>query len=118
MKGKKAVNGKNQSRLAYEGLTASIDENLILGWMLDEEKAMKERGDSLKIYQVQENTGGRHALHRYAQLTVMSSCDSERCSPYSNNGRGCCWTCCRVDFVADNRVIYRRCSVRVHFPMY
>jgi hypothetical protein len=57
MKGKRAVNGKNQSRIAYEGLTSSIDDNLILLWTMEEAKAMKERGDRLKIYQVQENTG-------------------------------------------------------------
>ena len=57
MKGKGAVNGKNQSMIAYEGSTSSIDDNLILLWTMDEVKAMKERGDQLKIYQVQENTG-------------------------------------------------------------
>jgi hypothetical protein len=56
MKGKRAVNGKNQSRIAYEGLTSSIDDNFFL-WTMEEVKAMKERGDRLKIYQVQENTG-------------------------------------------------------------
>ena len=57
MKGKGTVNGKNQSRIAYEGLTSLIDDNLILLWTMEEAKAMKERGDQLEIYQVQENTG-------------------------------------------------------------
>ena len=57
LKLKKAAKGKRETKVAYDGLTASLDDKLIKVWREQEAKAMRERGDSLKIFQVKEKKG-------------------------------------------------------------
>ena len=53
----RAVKGHNTTKLAYDGLTNSLDEAKLNEWRAAEQKAMSERGEYLRIYEVQEKKG-------------------------------------------------------------
>lgn len=48
-----AIEGRDEAKKTYEEVTASIDAKLIAQWRPLEEKAMKERGEALRIFEVQ-----------------------------------------------------------------
>jgi hypothetical protein len=54
---KTAEKGLLTAREAYEDVTASIKTELIEEWGLAEAKAMRERGEALKIFEVEQNKG-------------------------------------------------------------
>jgi hypothetical protein len=56
----KAQNGTTTSRLAFDELTASISADLTEKWGQSEAKAMHDRGDYLKIYDVEEDNSERY----------------------------------------------------------
>ena len=76
----KAVKGKQDMKEAYDGLTYSIAENLIMRWRGEEEKAMRERGDALKIFRVHQEKGAIHhevySVYVYL-LIIMNSSNTE-----------------------------------------
>jgi hypothetical protein len=74
---KKAVKGRWEAKEAYDGLGASIDKKLIEEWRVQEAKAMSERGDALKIFEVQEEKGEICLLSIYVRLNMWGSSDTE-----------------------------------------
>jgi len=52
-----AIKGHETTKLAYDGLTNSLDEAKLNEWRVAEQKAMSERGEYLRIYEVQEKKG-------------------------------------------------------------
>jgi hypothetical protein len=48
-----AIEGRDEAKKAYEEVTASINANLIEQWRPLEARAMKERGETLRIFEVQ-----------------------------------------------------------------
>ena len=47
------LDGLAEAQKAYEGVEASINKNLVKQWRPAEEKAVKERGEALRIFEVQ-----------------------------------------------------------------
>lgn len=54
---KRAKEGLEETRETFQGLTASLSEENISRWKGLAEDAMANRGDALKIYQVQQAKG-------------------------------------------------------------
>jgi hypothetical protein len=54
---KKAVKGHRDMKTAFNELTETISPNLIEEWTVAEKKAMLERGNLLKIFDVKEDNG-------------------------------------------------------------
>jgi hypothetical protein len=50
----KAREGLSETREAYQGLTNSLSPEKIRDWKRQEKKALRQRGDALEIYQVQQ----------------------------------------------------------------
>jgi len=57
-KWQKALDGVEETRKAYDGLTNRLDSDWITDWTALEERALVEGGESLKIYQVSLEKGG------------------------------------------------------------
>jgi hypothetical protein len=54
---KKAVRGLADTTAAHEGLTQSLPSELVKKWGEAEQKAMMDRGDALRIFDVVEKKG-------------------------------------------------------------
>jgi hypothetical protein len=54
---KRAEVGRSESDKAYTGLADSLDHTIVSQWKVDEETAMIERGESLRIFEVKLNKG-------------------------------------------------------------
>ena len=65
---KKAVKGQSETKKAFEGLTKTLPANLVSDWTTAESKAMIERGDALKIFDVKESKGN------YVHLNIIIIC--------------------------------------------
>ena len=53
----KALEGLSETRAAFQGLTDSLSEDKIQDWKRQEKQASRQRGDALKIYEVQQEKG-------------------------------------------------------------
>jgi len=53
----KALEGLSETRVAFQGLTDSLSEDKIQDWKRQEKQASRQRGDALKIYEVQQEKG-------------------------------------------------------------
>jgi len=53
----KALEGLSETRAAFQGLTDSLAEDKIQDWKRQEKQALRQRGDALKIYEVQQEKG-------------------------------------------------------------
>ena len=53
----KALEGLSETRAAFQGLTDSLSEDKIQDWKRQEKQALRQRGDALKIYEVQQEKG-------------------------------------------------------------
>jgi len=53
----KALEGLSETRAAFQGLTHSLSEDKIQDWKRQEKQASRQRGDALKIYEVQQEKG-------------------------------------------------------------
>jgi hypothetical protein len=51
----KAIKGTQDAKIAFDELDASISPRLAKQWKVDEARAMDERGEALRIYDVQQN---------------------------------------------------------------
>ena len=76
---------------AFRQLSETIDNTWILQWSRDEEKAMRERGKALEIYDVSLSKGAHspesfRAHHRH-RILIRNSAHTSRYSP-SANGKG------------------------------
>jgi len=54
---KKALEGLSETRAAFQGLTDSLSKEKIQDWKRQEKQALRQRGDALKIYEVQQEKG-------------------------------------------------------------
>ena len=54
---KKGVPAMEESQRVFEELTAALSGDLVEEWKIGEEKAMRDRGDALRIYDVKEVKG-------------------------------------------------------------
>ena len=54
---KRAVKSRENTKVAYESLTDSLEEAKVNEWRAAEKQAMEERGEYLRIYEVQESKG-------------------------------------------------------------
>jgi hypothetical protein len=54
---KRATHSLAESELAFQGLTQSLSHENILDWQRQEQEALSQRGDALKIYEVQVEKG-------------------------------------------------------------
>jgi hypothetical protein len=52
-----AIKGRDESKAAFEDLDAKIDETSLWAWREEEQEAMENRGESLRIYEVQIEKG-------------------------------------------------------------
>jgi len=50
----KALEGFSETRAAFQGLTDSLSEDKIQDWKRQEKQALRQRGDAVKIYEVQQ----------------------------------------------------------------
>jgi len=50
----KVLEGLSETRVAFQGLTDSLSEDKIQDWKRQEKQASRQRGDALKIYEVQQ----------------------------------------------------------------
>jgi hypothetical protein len=57
LKNKTAIKGREHSAAAFEGLNANVDKVSLAEWQEEERKAMKNRGESLRIYEVKTAKG-------------------------------------------------------------
>ena len=78
---KKAIPSWQEAKTSHEGLTESLETRLVEEWSQMEEKAMKERGDALTVFDVVEKKG--MMLHSDIIATVIKyktehSSDPER----------------------------------------
>jgi hypothetical protein len=55
---KSAVKGLAGSKVAFDELDASVDEEQSMQWREEERIAMESRGECLRIYEVRTNKGG------------------------------------------------------------
>jgi len=53
----KALEGLSETRAAFQGLTDSLSEDKIQDWKRKGKQASRQRGDALKIYEVQQEKG-------------------------------------------------------------
>jgi len=53
----KALEGLSETRVAFQGLTDSLSEDKIQDWKRQEKQPSRQRGDALKIYEVQQEKG-------------------------------------------------------------
>ena len=54
---KRAVKGLSAAKKVLDETTAALNKDLINTWSVAEEKAMKERGEALRIFDVQVDKG-------------------------------------------------------------
>jgi len=54
---KKALEGLSETRATFQGLTDSLSKEKIQDWNRQEKQALRQRGDALKIYEVQQEKG-------------------------------------------------------------
>jgi hypothetical protein len=54
---KRAREGLSETGLALQGLTDSLSEEKIEEWKRQEQEALRQGGDALKIYEVQQHKG-------------------------------------------------------------
>ena len=52
-----AVKSHENTKVAYESLTDSLEEAKVNEWRVAEKQAMEKRGEYLRIYEVQESKG-------------------------------------------------------------
>jgi hypothetical protein len=78
-KHEKAVDGRRDTKTAFHELTETISPDLIGEWTALEKKAMLERGDLLKIFDVKEdngeNTGLKHCIYTHGKLSCSSNAE-------------------------------------------
>jgi hypothetical protein len=53
----RAVNGLAERKKVYEALAQSLDVDLVRLWKAQEQVALEERGDTLRIYEVKSVKG-------------------------------------------------------------
>jgi hypothetical protein len=53
----KAIPRLEDAKASHEGLTKSLDREWVEKWSKEEEKAMKDRGDALRVFDVVEKKG-------------------------------------------------------------
>lgn len=63
-KHEKAMEGIRETLNPYSGLTKALGEDKVKPWLKEEKKAMRNRGEDLRIYEIQINQGG--CLIRYS----------------------------------------------------
>jgi hypothetical protein len=56
-KHKRAVAGLAETKEAYLALEKSLDQSKTQGWKMQEQQAMKERGELLRIFEVKADKG-------------------------------------------------------------
>jgi hypothetical protein len=69
---KTAEIGLAKAQAAYVDVTESITKELIVEWRIAEDKAMKERGENLKIFEVQQDKGLQSTVtHSHLLMTSV-----------------------------------------------
>jgi hypothetical protein len=66
---KSAIEGRERSEAAFKDLNANVDEVPLAEWQEEESKAMENRGEYLRIYEVQIEKGLFFAVGEDSMLT-------------------------------------------------